>query len=104
LPIWEIISVNFNIFQYVNNPVEDFSKSPIKKGKFHFVVLPVSENQTKLFKVSNKYFNLIKNLTDMQVYEFIEKNQNILDREKLMRLLRRLTDLGMIEIKMKIDR
>lgn len=100
LPIWEIISVNFNIFQYVNNPVEDYGKGPMQKGKYHYVVLPVSGNQTKLFKVSDKYLNLLKNLTDMPVYEFLEKNQNILDRKNLMRLLRRLTDLGMIEIKM----
>jgi radical SAM superfamily enzyme YgiQ (UPF0313 family) len=100
LPIWEIISVNFNILKYVNYPVTDFCNGPIQKGNYHFVVLPVSENQTKLFKVSNKYLSLIKHLTDMPVYEFLEKNQSILDRKKLMRLLRRLTDLGMIEIKM----
>jgi len=99
LHTWKIISVHYNILQYVNNPVEDFNQGQIHRGKYHYVVLPVSENQTRLFKVSARYLNLIENLSDMQVSEFVEKYQNILDRKKLKRLLRRLTDLGMIEIK-----
>lgn len=100
-PIWEMISVNFNILQYVNNPVMDFCKNPIQKGNFHYVVLPVSENQTRLFKVSDKYMCLIKNLKDMPVYEFLNKYQCFLERNKLISLLRKLMNLGMIEIRLK---
>lgn len=99
LPFWKVISVNFNIFQYINNPLSDFNNKPRRKGIYHYVVLPVSENHTRLFKVSGKYLSLIKNLYDIQVYKFLEENQNILNRNKVMRLLRKLTDLGMIEIK-----
>lgn len=99
LPFWDIISVKYNILQYVNNPISDFHEQGLQKGNFHYVVLPVSENQTRLFELSDKHLSLIKNLSDMPVLRFLEQNQSIIGRNEAKQLLRKLTNLGMIEIK-----
>jgi hypothetical protein len=99
LPYWDIISVKYNILQFVNNPLSDFQEQELQKGKFHYVVLPVSENQTRLFELSDKHLSLIKNLSDMSVPRFLKQCQSIIDRNEAKQLLRKLTNLGMIEIK-----
>jgi radical SAM superfamily enzyme YgiQ (UPF0313 family) len=99
LPFWRVISVNFNIFQYINDPLSEFNKKTNRKGNYHYVVLPMSENHTRLFKVSSKHKSLIKNLYDMPVYKFLEENKSILNRNKARQFLMKLNDLGMIEIK-----
>jgi hypothetical protein len=99
LPFWKIISVKYDIRDYVNNPVQDFHGEDLQKGNYHYLILPVSENQTRLFEVSEKHLILMKKLTDTSVFEFLEKSENIAERDEARQFLRKMANLGMIEIK-----
>ena len=99
IPVWEIISTNYNVFNPVRNPMKDWSNYRFRRGTYKFIIVAVSDNQAEIIKVPLKYRNVLENMQNMKVSEFIKFTRPFLDEQSSIRLLKKLIRLNMVELK-----
>ena len=101
---WKIIETEYYIYDFLQNPVSSPSKpqSPSKpgfrKGRYHYLILPVSHRMTRIFKVPARHIPVYDSLKDSTVKDFIEKNVVHLDKSRLFRMLKGMRRLGLVDI------
>jgi radical SAM superfamily enzyme YgiQ (UPF0313 family) len=99
LPFWKLTPASYYLYDFIRNPAVYKNNKKFRKGQYYYVVLPVSEKIANLVKISKTLADIIKNLAEMSVSDFIELCKLRFETKRIMRLLKQLKKLNMIEIR-----
>jgi hypothetical protein len=95
---WKIIESEHYIHDYLQNPVQMISASGFRRGRFQYLILPVSHRMVRIQKIPARLIPVYNSLCDCKVEEFIEKNVVHLDKHRLIILLKRMARQGLIDL------
>jgi len=98
LPYWKLVETSCYIFDYMHDPIGLKGKAKFRKGRFHYIVLPVSHRMSRLFKVPGAHFQAYRDLKESTVDEFIRKNVVILGEDLTRKILGKMIRWGLVEI------
>ena len=96
-PYWKVIETEYYLYDFLQNPAQLLSKSRFRKGTYHYLVLPVSHRMARILKVPTRHIP-VYSIKDSTVKEFIEKNVVHLDKAKLLKMLKGMARLGLVDI------
>jgi hypothetical protein len=98
LPYWKLIESQHYIYDFIRDPVRMTGKAKFRKGKYHYLVLALSNRIVDIFKVPLALVQTYRDLKETTVREFIQKNVVILGEDRTRKILRKMIRLGLVRI------
>jgi len=98
VPYWKLIETSCYLHDYILDPVGLIGNAKFRKGRYHYIVLPVSHRMSGLIKVPLAHVQAYRDLKELTVMEFIRKNVVILGEDRTRRVLKTLIKFGLVEI------
>ena len=104
LPVWKIISLNYSLlkeptnFKALNNQT---LKS--KNGKYKYLVIGISENESEVFKLSDNLSFVLENLSNMRVSKYLQLCRKRYDEKTSWEILDNFRKIGGIRIMEKTE-
>ncbi len=98
VPYWKLIETDYYLYDYVHDPVGLKGKAKFRKGRYHYLVLPVSHRMARMIKVPQAHVQTYRELKESTVEEFIRKNVVFLGKDHTHSILRKMIRWGMVKI------
>jgi radical SAM superfamily enzyme YgiQ (UPF0313 family) len=101
LPYWKLIETHCYLHDDIQDPAGLKGNARFRRGRYHYIVLPVSHRMARLIKVPGALVQIYRDLKESTVGEFIQKNVVILGEDHGRRLLGKMIQQGLVEIEKK---
>jgi radical SAM superfamily enzyme YgiQ (UPF0313 family) len=98
VPYWKLIETQYYIYNFMRDPIRLKGKAKFRKGRYHYVILPLSHRMARIIKVPRKLVQTYRDLEESTVEKFIRKNVVILGKGRTNEILRRMIRLGLVRI------
>ncbi len=97
-PIWKTIITNYKL-EHIIPSENGWIESPkgIRKGRFNYLLIAISENKCQRIRISTAEFFLLKNLTELSFLDFVEKVKLLLDKNDALIWLKKMRRRGVAE-------
>lgn len=96
-PYWDILESEHYLYEYILSPAMMRNRNSFRKGSYHYLVLPVSHRHANIYKIPKKELSVYRFEGEMSVGEIINKNKEKLPEDRILRIIRRMIQLGLIE-------
>ena len=97
-PYWSIMESHHYIYDLAVEPVRMRGWARFRKGKYHYLVLPVSHRLANIHKIPCKELPVYNSEDKMTIGEIVKKNAGILPEDRILHIIRRMKRLGLIDI------
>jgi radical SAM superfamily enzyme YgiQ (UPF0313 family) len=97
-PLWNLLTTSYKLNKIIpaeNNWATSISR---KKGKYKWLIIAVSEEKCKLFKINKTEEFLLNNLDEITIKEYTEKVSSAEQTNYIKNWLRKMEKLGVLEI------
>ena len=104
LPVWKILSLNYSLLEKtINFKALNNQKLISKNGKYKYLVIGISENESKVFKLSDNLSFVLESLSNMSVSEYLQMCHKKYDEKTSWEILGDFREIGVIRIMEKAE-
>jgi hypothetical protein len=97
-PYWSIVSSKHYLYDYIKEPGRMRETARFRRGRFNYLLLPVSHRKVKVLKIPGKELPVYNAEDNMSVGEIVKKNVGNLPEDRILHIIRRMKRLGLIDI------
>ncbi|MFC2098997.1 B12-binding domain-containing radical SAM protein [Bacteroidota bacterium] len=97
-PYWSIVKSRHYLYDYLQAPTKRRDLVKFRKGTYHYLVLPVSHRLADILKIPSRELEIYNIVEGSSVREIVNKNKGILREDRILRIIRRMYRLGLIDI------
>jgi hypothetical protein len=97
-PYWSIFHSGHYIYDFISKPASERDRTSLRKGRYHYLVVPVSHRLANIFKIPLKELPFY----DLEEVSFLEdivrQNRHNLSEDRILQIIRRMKSRGLIDI------